>query len=115
MDEINLTFKKLSRKIEILLQNEKSNEKEIARSTRKDAEDIFETVRLSRKPKMSFTDIVSIIIRVAYGIEIFGNTRTIERAYQVAYQKVIQDGNYLELSEEETVFQLLSYIENIHI
>jgi len=32
--------------------------------------------------------------------------------HQLAYQKVIRDRNYLELSEEEIVTQLLSYIEN---
>jgi len=30
----------------------------------------------------------------------------------VAYQKIIKEGNYLELSEEKTVIQLLSYIKN---
>ncbi len=35
----------------------------------------------------------------------------IEIVHQLAYQQVVRDGNYLELSEEETVTQLISYIE----
>ncbi len=67
MDETNLTFEKFSRKIKILLQeSEKDINREIAKSARKDAKDIFETVRLSRIPKTSFTDTVFIIIEVAY-------------------------------------------------
>jgi len=50
---------------------------------------------------------------VTYGTGIFGDANNIEVAYQLAYQKIIRDGNYLELSEEETIIQLLSYIENI--
>ena len=46
---------------------------------------------------------ISILIRVAYGTNIFENASNIEIAYQLAYQQVVQDGNYLELSEEETV------------
>src|SRR6266540_3852324 len=80
---------------------------------RRDIEDIFETVRFSRIPKTSFNNIASIIIGVAYGTGVFGNANNIEVVYQLAYQKVIKDENYLELSEEETVTQLLSYIENI--
>jgi len=52
-------------------------------------EDIFKIVRLSKKPKISFVDTVSIIIRVIYRSKVFGNIRNIERAYQIAYQKVI--------------------------
>jgi len=84
-DEINLTFKKLSRKIEILLQNKDSIKKKIAKSARKDAEDIFKTIILCRKSKISFTDTVSIVIKVAYRIKVFRNARNIEIAYQVAY------------------------------
>ncbi len=81
MDETNLTFKKLFRKIEILLQNKDNTEKEIAKSIRKDTKDIFEIIRLSRKPKISFIDIVLIIIGIAYRIEVFKNIRDIEIAY----------------------------------
>ncbi len=42
---------------------------------------------------------------------VFGNINNIEVVHQLAYQKIIRDRNYLELSEEETVIQLLSYIE----
>jgi len=41
------------------------------------------------------------------------NVSNIEVAHQLAYQKVIRDENYLKLSEEEIIIQLLSYIENI--
>ena len=80
-DETNLTFEKLSRKIEILLQNENSTEREIAKSIWKNAKDIFETVRLSKKSKTSFTDTVSIIIGVTYSTEVFENARNIKRAH----------------------------------
>ncbi len=69
-------------------------------------------VKLGRIPKTSFNDTVSIVIRVAYRTGIFGDANNIEIAYQLAYQKIIRNGNYLELSEKETVTQLLSYIEN---
>ncbi len=36
----------------------------------------------------------------------------IEIVHQIAYQKIIRKGNYLELSEKKIVIQLLSYIEN---
>ena len=85
--------------------------KKIAKSVRKDIKDIFEIIKLSRPPKISFIDIVSIVIRVAYRIEIFENARNIEIVHQVAYQKIIRKGNYLELSAEETIIQLLSYIK----
>jgi len=79
IDETNLTFEKFSRKIEILLQEgEKDNNKNIARSVRKDAKEIFEIVRLSRIPKISYTDIVFILIRVAYRTGVFGDVRNIE-------------------------------------
>jgi len=66
-DETNLIFEKFSKKLEILIQkNEEDNNRETAKSVRKDAESIFETVRLSRIPKTSFTDTVFIIIEVAY-------------------------------------------------
>ncbi len=55
---------------------------------------------------------IFIIIKITYGTKVFRNIKTIEKAYQVVYQKVIQDENYLELSEEETVIQLLNYIKN---
>jgi len=93
------------------LQNEDSTEREIAKSARKNTENIFKIVRLSRKLKTSFMDIVFILIEVMYDTEVFENIRNIERAYQVAYQKVISKGNYLEILKEEMVTQLLSYIE----
>jgi len=69
-------------------------------------------VKLGRIPKTSFNDTVSIVIRVAYGTGVFEDAKNIEVAYQLTYQKVVRDRNYLKLSEEETVIQLLSYIEN---
>src|SRR6266498_3673268 len=66
-DETNLTFEKLSRRLEVLIQESKEEtNREIAKSTRKNAEEIFETVRLNRIPKTSFNDTVSILIGVAY-------------------------------------------------
>ena len=113
IDETNLTFEKFSRKLEILLQKSKENtNRKTAKSARKDTEDIFETVRLGRIPKILFADIISIIIGVAYRTGVFEDINNIEVVHQVAYQKIIRDGNYLELLEEETVIQLLSYIEN---
>ena len=45
-DETNLIFEKFLRKIKILLQErEEDNNKDIARSARKDAEEIFKIVR----------------------------------------------------------------------
>ncbi len=112
-DETNLTFEKFSRKIKILIQkNEKDDNRETAKSVRKDAEDILKIVRFSKAPKTSLNDIASIIIGVAYGMGIFEDANNIEIAYQLAYQKIIRDENYLELSEEEIITQLLSYIEN---
>jgi len=114
IDETNLTFKKFSRRIEVLIQESKEEiNRKTAKSAKKNAEEIFETVRLSRTPKISFNDIVFIVIKVAYGTDVFEDTKNIEVAHQLTYQKVIRDGNYLELSEEEMVIQLLSYIENI--
>jgi len=111
-DETNLTFEKLSRRLEVLIQeSEEETNNETARSVRKNAEEIFETVRLGKTPKISFNDMVSILIRVAYGTNIFDNANRIELAYQLAYQQVVRDGNYLELSEEKTVNQLINYIE----
>ncbi len=54
---------------------------------------------------------VSILIGVAYRTNVFDNASNIEIAYQLAYQQVVRDGNYLEISEEKTITQLLSYIE----
>ncbi len=112
-DETNLTFKKFSRKLEILIQeNEKNTNRKTVRSIKKDVESIFEIIRLGRISKTSFNDIVSIIIGVAYEIGVFEDANNIEIAYQLAYQKIIRDRNYLKLSEEKIVTQLLSYIEN---
>ncbi len=111
-DETNLAFEKLSRRLEVLIQeSEKETNNETAKSVRKNAEEIFETVRLGRTPKTSFNDTVSILIGVAYRTNIFANAGNIEIAYQLAYQQVIRDGNYLKLSEEKTVTQLINYIE----
>src|SRR6266542_2574083 len=111
-DETNLAFEKLSRRLEVLIQeSEEETDTETAKSARKNAEEIFETVRFSKTPKTSFNDTVSILIGVAYGTNIFDNARNIELAHQLAYQQVIKDGNYLELSEEETITELINYIE----
>src|SRR6266542_2003727 len=78
-DETNLAFEKLSRRLEILIQeSEKETNSEIAKSARRNAEKIFETVRLGRIPKTSFNDTVSILIEIAYGTNIFGNASNIE-------------------------------------
>ncbi len=111
-DETNITFEKLLRRLEVLIQeNEEETNKETAKSARKNTKEIFETVRLGRTPKTSFNDTVSILIGVAYRTNIFANAGNIEIAYQLAYQQVIRDGNYLKLSEEKTVTQLINYIE----
>ncbi len=104
IDETNLAFEKLSRRLEVLIQeSEEETNNETAKSARKNAEEIFETVRFGRISKTSFNDTVSILIGVAYGTNIFDNAGNIELAHQLAYQQVVKDGNYLELSEEETV------------
>src|SRR6266511_2994542 len=111
-DETNLVFEKLSRRLEVLIQeSEKETNNETAKSARRNAEEIFETVRLGRTSKTSFNDTVSILIGVAYGTNVFDKTSNIELAYQLAYQQVIRDRNYLKLTEEETVTQLINYIE----
>src|SRR6266540_1427355 len=111
-DETNLAFEKLSKRLEVLIQESKEEtNNETAKSARRNAEEIFETVRLGKTSKTSFNDTVSILIGIAYGTNIFDNAGNIELAYQLAYQQVIRDGNYLELSEEETVVQLINYIE----
>jgi len=63
------------------LQNEKSTKREIAESVRKNAKDIFKTIRISRNPKTSFTDTVFIVIEIAYRIEVFRNAENIKIAY----------------------------------
>jgi len=63
-------------------------------------------------PEISLENTISILIEVAFRTSVFENVDNIEIAHQLAYQKIIRDRNYLELSEEETVTQLLSYIEN---
>src|SRR6266496_6642174 len=111
-DETNLAFEKLSRRLEVLIQeSEEEINNETAKSARKNAEEIFETVRLGRTPKTSFNDMISILIGVVYRTNVFENASNIEIAHQLAYQQVVRDGNYLELSEEETVTQLINYIE----
>src|SRR6266498_5616437 len=97
-DETNLAFEKLSRRLEVLIQeSEKEINNETAKSARRNTEEIFETVRLGKTPKISFNDKVSILIRVAYGTNIFNNASNIELAHQLAYQQVVRNGNYLEL------------------
>src|SRR6266498_2813013 len=109
-DETNLAFEKLSRRLEVLIQESKEEtDNETAKSVRRNAEEIFETVRLSRTPKTSFNNTVSILIGVAYGTNIFDKADNIELAYQLAYQQVVRDRNYLELSEEKMVIQLINY------
>ena len=86
-DEINLAFEKLSRRLEVLIQeSEEETNNETAKSARKNAEEIFETVRLGKTPKTSFNDTVSILIGVAYGTNIFDNVGNIKLAHQLAYQ-----------------------------
>src|SRR6266508_1408163 len=54
-DETNLVFEKLSRRLEVLIQeSEEETNSKTAKSTRKNVEEIFETVRLGRTPKTSF-------------------------------------------------------------
>ncbi len=103
-DETNLAFEKLSRRLEVLIQeSEEETNNEITKSARRNTEEIFETVRLGKTPKTSFSNTVSILIGVAYGTNIFDNANNIELAHQLAYQQVIRDRNYLELTEEKTV------------
>src|SRR6266511_3162228 len=112
IDKTNLAFEKLSRRLEVLIQESKEEtNNETAKSARKNAEEIFEIVRLGKTPKTSFSDTVSILIGVAYRTNIFSNVRNIELAHQLAYQQVVRDGNYLKLSEEETITELINYIE----
>ena len=85
-NETNLTFEKFLRRIEVLVQeSEKKTNRKLAKSARKNTEEIFETVRLSRILKTLFNDTVSIVIRVAYGTGIFGDVKNIKVAYQLAY------------------------------
>src|SRR6266542_4413160 len=50
-DEINLVFEKLLRRLEVLIQeSEEETNRETAKSAKKNAEEIFETVRLGRIP-----------------------------------------------------------------
>src|SRR6266498_1049071 len=87
-DKTNLTFKKFLRRLEVLIQeSEEETNRETAKSARKNAEKIFETVRLGRILKTSFSDTVSILIRIAYGTRIFADAKNIEVAHQLAYQK----------------------------
>ncbi len=86
-DETNLAFEKLSKRLEVLIQESKEEiNNETAKSARKNAEEIFEIVRLGRTTKISFNDTVSILIGVAYGTNIFDNAGNIELAHQLAYQ-----------------------------
>ncbi len=81
-DETNLIFKKFLRRIEVLIQeNEEETNRETVKSVRKNAEKIFEIVRLSKIPKISFNNIISIVIRVAYRTGVFRDAKNIEVAY----------------------------------
>ena len=81
-DETNLVFEKLSRRLEVLIQESKEEiNNETAKSARKNAEEIFETVRLGRISKTSFNDMIFILIGVAYGTNIFDNAGNIELAH----------------------------------
>ena len=111
-DETNLAFEKLSRRLEVLIQkSEEKTNNETGKAARKNTEEIFETIRFGKTPKTSFNDTVSILIGVTYGTNIFDKASNIEITHQLAYQQVVRDGNYLKLSEEETVTQLINYIE----
>ena len=86
-DETNLAFEKLSRRLEVLIQeSEEETNNEIAKSARRNTEEIFEIVRLGRTLKTLFNDMVSILIGVIYGTNIFDNANNIELAHQLAYQ-----------------------------
>ncbi len=86
--------------MEILTQkNKEDDNRDIAKNVRKDTEEIFETVRFSKALETSLKDTAFILIGVAFRTDIFGNANNIEIAYQLAYQKVIKNRNYLELSE----------------
>src|SRR6266540_192515 len=81
-DKTNLTFEKFSRRLEVLIQKSKEEtDKKIAKSVRKNVEEIFETVRLGRTPKTSFNNTVSIVIGVAYGTRVFRDAKNIEIAH----------------------------------
>src|SRR6266542_7075556 len=83
-DETNLTFKKFSRRLEVLIQESKEKtDREIAKSARKNAEKIFEIVRLGKTSKTSFNDTVSIVIGIAYRTDIFGDAKNIEVTHQL--------------------------------
>jgi len=53
--------------------------------------------------RTSLKNTAFILIGVAFGTDIFEKSNNIEVAHQLAYQKVVKDRNYLELSKEETV------------
>jgi len=81
-DETNLTFEKFSRRVEVLIQeSEEETNRETAKIARKNTEEIFETVRLSRILKISFNDTISIVIGVAYRTDIFEDAKNIEVAH----------------------------------
>src|SRR6266542_3606760 len=82
IDKTNLTFEKLFRKLEILLQNKKNTDRKIAKSVQKDAKDIFKIIKFSKISKTSFKNIVSIVIEIVYKTEVFGNIGNIEIAHQ---------------------------------
>ncbi len=81
-DETNLTFEKFSRRLEVLIQeSEEETNRKTVKIVRKNAEEIFKTVRLEKVPKTSFNNTVSIIIGVAYGTNVFEDAENIEVAY----------------------------------
>ncbi len=86
IDETNIIFEKLSRRLEVLIQeSEEETNKEMTKSARRNAEELFKTVRLGRTPRISFNDTVFILIGIAYRINIFENAGNIEIAHQLAY------------------------------
>ena len=78
-DKTNLIFEKFLRKIEILIQeNKEDNNKDIAKSIRKDTEEILETVRFSKILEITLKDTAFILIGVAFRTDVFEDTNNIE-------------------------------------
>ena len=75
----------------------------MAKSIRKNTENIFDIIKVSRISQTSFKNTVSIIIKIVYETEIFKNVNIIKTVYQLVYQQIIWEGNYLELSEKESI------------
>ncbi len=56
------------------------------KSARKDAKNIFNIIRVSWTSRISFKNMVLIIIGVAYSTEVFRTEDIIKIAYQLAYK-----------------------------